>query len=170
MTDKLQRVLDLEDIRSLKARYCWAIDTKQWDQLRALFAPDARFEGFGSAPDGADADTFVAGVSSRLAQAISVHQCYLPQFVFLDEDRVRGVWGMQDHLEWPQPIALREVPRARGFVGYGHYEEEYRRLDGQWRMCFLRLTRLRIDPLAVSDTAQPAKLRPANANWLKDTA
>lgn len=170
MSDALQRLLDLEDIRALKARYCWSIDTKQWDALRALFAPDARFEGFGSAPDGADAETFVGGVSSRLARAISVHHCHTPEFVFLDADRVRGVWAMQDHLEWPEPIALKEAPEALGFIGYGHYEEEYRRVDGQWRMSFLRLSRLRIDPLPVARAAQPATLRAARTDWLKAAA
>lgn len=163
----VQRLLDLEDIRALKARYCRAIDTKQWEQLRKLFGPDARFEGFGSAPDGADADAFVAGVSSRLAQAVSVHHCHTPEFVFLDADRARGVWAMQDHLEWPQPLALKEAPQARGFIGYGHYEEEYRRIDGKWHMTFLRLTRLRIDPLPRGKPSKPIVSLRASANWLE---
>lgn len=167
MIDLLQRQIDLEEIRALKARYCRAIDTKQWAQLRALFSDDARVEGFGSAPDGADADTFVAGVSTRLRDAISVHHCHMPEIVFLDDHRARGVWAMQDHLEWPAPIALKEAPLAHGFVGYGHYEEEYRRVDGRWRTQFMRLTRLRIDPLAAAPVAQPATLRRACTEWLE---
>jgi len=165
--DMREKFEALEDIRSLKARYCRYIDTKQWERLRGLFSAGARFEGFGSAPEGADADAFVAGVSARLADAVSVHHCHTPEIVFLSPERARAVWAMQDHLEWPQPIRLKEAPEARGFTGWGHYEEAYVREDGAWKMDFLRLTRLRIDPLpaggAFPDTAA---LRRAAPDWL----
>jgi hypothetical protein len=74
---------------------------------------------------------------------------------------------MQDHLEWPQPIQLKEAPEARGFSGFGHYEEEYVLEDGAWKMHFLRLTRLRIDPLPTGG-AFPATsaLRQTDPAWL----
>lgn len=167
MMDLHEKVEALEAIRSLKARYCRYIDTKQWDRLRGLFGRSARFEGFGSAPDGADADAFVAGVSARLAKAVSVHHCHTPEIVFLAPDRARGVWAMQDHLEWPEAIRLKEAPEVRGFIGFGHYEEAYVREDGTWKMDFLRLTRLRIDPLPL-DVAfpDPTALRRASPDWL----
>jgi hypothetical protein len=163
----LERLEALEQIRTLKARYCRFIDTKQWQALRGLFSSGARFEGFGSAPDGSDADAFVAGVSSRLAQAVSTHHCHTPEIVLLTPTRARGVWAMQDHLQWPHAIALRELPDATGFVGSGHYEEEYVREEGQWKMAFLRLSRLRIDPLPAG-TAFPAggAGRAPDARWL----
>jgi hypothetical protein len=157
----------LEDIRALKARYCRYIDTKQWDRLRGLFSADARFEGFGSAPDGSDADAFVRGVSTRLKDAVSIHHCHTPDIVFFGPSRARGVWAMQDHLEWPQPIRLKEAPEARGFVGFGHYEEEYVREAGAWKMHLLRLTRLRIDPLPTGGNfPDAAGLRLASPRWL----
>jgi hypothetical protein len=162
----MQRWLDLEEIRALKARYCRFIDTKQWAALRGLFTDEARFEGFGSAPDGANADAFVRGVSERLRDAVSVHHCHMPEIVLLDDDTARGVWAMADRLEWPGPIALREAPQACGFAGFGHYEEEYRRVDGRWKMHFLRLTRLRIDLLPAAPERPRAALRAASADWL----
>ena len=166
--DLLEKLGALEDIRALKARYCRYIDTKQWERLRTLFSAGARFEGFGSAPDGADADAFVRGVATRLREAVSVHHCHTPEIVFFGPSRARGVWAMQDHLEWPQPIQLKEAPAARGFVGFGHYEEEYVREDGAWKMHLLRLTRLRIDPLPTGgifpDTAALRRTTPA---WLE---
>lgn len=157
----------LQAIHALKARYCRYIDTKQWAALRSLFSESARFEGFGSAPDGADADAFVAGVSARLREAVSIHHCHTPDIVFFGAGHARGVWAMQDHLEWPQPLQLKEAPEARGFVGFGHYEEAYVREHGVWKMDFLRLTRLRIDPLPGGGAfPNTAALRRASPDWL----
>ncbi|MDA7419194.1 nuclear transport factor 2 family protein [Xenophilus arseniciresistens] len=165
---RLERLESLVSIRQLKSRYCRYIDTKQWEALRGLFTADARFEGFGSAPDGADVQTFVSGVAARLADAVSVHHCHTPEITLLSEDRARGVWAMQDHLQWPRAIALKEAPHASGFQGFGHYEEEYLREAGQWRMHRLRLTRLRIDPLpAATRFPEPASLRCHDPRWLE---
>ena len=49
----------------------------------------------------------------------------------VDEVRGRGPVGADD-------------PRGRGygFEGLGHYEESYRKVDGEWKIASLRLTRL----------------------------
>ena len=79
----IQHILVTESITQLKARHCCFIDTKQWDGLRGeLFSADARFDGFGSAPSGADVDTFVRGVANRLQDSISIHQCHMPEMFF----------------------------------------------------------------------------------------
>lgn len=45
MTDALQYVTDLEQIRSLTQRYARAVDAKDYDAVGALFHPDAQIEG-----------------------------------------------------------------------------------------------------------------------------
>lgn len=133
---------DLEEIKRLKARYCRFLDTKQWDALRALFADDCVFDGFRSAPTGSGPDAFVEGGRQRLADAVTVHQCSMPDIVFVDDDTARGTWAVHDYLEWPD-----RAPEERGYYGFGYYEEEYRRVDGRWRMATLRLRRQRAIPL-----------------------
>ena len=159
------RLADREQLRALKARYCRYVDTKQWTALRGLFDESARFEGFGSAPDGCGPDEFVAGVATRLAPAVSVHACHGPEFVFESTDRARGVWAMTDTLEWPAGHAPSEAPDAIGFVGHGHYEERYVLVGGEWRFEFMRLTRLRITPI---DRASPplGARRQASTDWI----
>ena len=61
--DALQMLLAQNEIRGLKARYCRFVDTKQWSRLAILFAADTRFDGFGSAPPGANAATACGGCS-----------------------------------------------------------------------------------------------------------
>ena len=40
----VQRLIDIEAIKQLKARYFRAIDRKEWDELGQVFAPDAVLE------------------------------------------------------------------------------------------------------------------------------
>ena len=67
--DALQRLLDLEALKGLKARYFRLLDTKQWDEWGQVFARDAVLE----VPD-ADVvqrgrDAIVASVSAALGGA-----------------------------------------------------------------------------------------------------
>jgi hypothetical protein len=50
--------------------------------------------------------------------------------------RLRPTWvrSLYDRLEYAAEVTH----------GYGHYDEEYRFVDGQWRFSALTLTRLRV--------------------------
>jgi hypothetical protein len=157
---------DRDAIGQLKARYCRFIDTKRWAALRGLFTADARFEGLGSAPGGADLDTFITGISTRFRDATSIHHCHMPEIRFLGPDSARAVWAMADYVQWPEGFAVRETPGHPGFHGYGHYEEAYQKGADGWRIAFLRLTRLRFDALPVGHPAPLPGLLQASANWI----
>ncbi len=165
--DDLHRLLCFEQIAQLKARYCRYIDTKQWDRLPTLFTADCRFEGLGSAPAGADVATFVAGVSSRLAPTISVHHVHQPELVLTSRTTATGIWAMEDFVEWQDGGTVKEAPGSKGFRGYGHYEEQYRCESGTWKICFLRLTRLRIDAVPADSPAPRMGARQASTDWLE---
>jgi len=156
----------IAEIGVLKARYCRFIDTKRWEDLRSLFVEDAKFEGLGSAPQGANLDMFINGISARFAQATSVHHCHMPDIVLTGADRARGTWAMMDYVQWPTGFDVAEVPGHPGFFGYGYYEEEYARRDGLWKISFLRLTRIRFDALPPGHPEpRPGKLQ-ADPRWL----
>jgi hypothetical protein len=159
--------LDLEQIKQLKSRYCRYVDLKHWERLRALFTSDARFEGLGSAPTGATVEQFIDGISRRLGPCVSIHHCHMPDIVFLDANRARGIWAMMDYLQWPEPIEIREAKGlVVGFTGYGHYEEEYRRTANGWRIALLRLTRMRIDAIPPGHPAPLPGFMAASDDWL----
>ena len=163
---ELQRLLDIEAIKQLKARYCRYLDTKQWDSLPQLFTEDATFDGYASAPSGSDVATWLQGVSSRLADAVMHHHCHTPDIVFLSETQARAVWAMAGYLEWPEPAGLEEAPRARGMQGFGHYEEEYRKVGGQWKMDYLRFCTMRMAALRDDLPAQTLPTAPVSRDWL----
>ena len=162
----LETLMDLEEIKRLKAAYCRCVDTKQWEALRTLFTDDMIVDGFGSAPSGSTADQFVAGLAARLTNAVTVHHCHMPEIEFFDPDRARGLWAMMDLVDLGEGNSPGEVPGSRGFLGLGHYEDEYRRENGTWKFCYKRLTRLRVDPLRPDYPVARTDLLAHSHDWL----
>jgi len=138
----LDRLLAIEDIRNLKARYFRFMDTKQWDQLPSLFTPDMQV----ISPNGEiwmrGGDSFAASLKQSLENSVSCHQGLTAEIEIVDADHAKGIWAMQDVIEWKD-----RHPREgwKSIVGRGHYHETYRRTDGVWRIATLSLTRLRLD-------------------------
>ena len=148
---------DIDAIKQLKARYFRYMDTKRWTELRQQFTDDAKFDGTNKAVPGPD--EFVAWNTARLGPAITVHQGHMPEIVLTSATTARGIWAMFDWVEFPKPIEAGRGKGYRGFVGYGHYEEEYRKEGGVWKIAFLRLTRLRVNPV-------PDEIPMALEGWL----
>ena len=115
--DRLRRLLDIEEIKGLKARYFRCMDSKDWD--------------------------IVASVSRSLVGTQTVHHGHMPEIEVTGPDSARGTWAMADYVEWPRSDDGGRV----GLMGYGHYFEEYVREDGEWHIARSRLDRLRVDPL-----------------------
>jgi hypothetical protein len=135
--DTLRRLSDVEEIKQLKARYFRHLDTKDWNAWREVFTPDARVEvgGVVRTPD-----EFVSVTRAWLGDAVSVHAGYMPEIEITGPDTATGIWAMRDHIAFPENGGA-----PRGMRGYGHYREQYRRVDGGWRIHTATLTRLRVD-------------------------
>lgn len=133
----------IEALKRLKAHYFFCLDTKDWAGFRAVFADDAVIDVTSHLPDGPErdalivrgADAIVASVSGFLAGITTVHHGHTPILDLLGADAARGIWAMEDNLFLPDGSRL---------TGYGHYHEDYRRVGGEWRIAFLKLTRLKL--------------------------
>lgn len=161
-----ERLVDREKIRTLKAEYCRFLDTKQWERLRELFLSEATFEGFGSAPTGSTVDRFIAGAGARLQEALTVHHCHMAEIAFDGTERARAVWAMVDVVEFLDGREPVEAPGHRGFTGFGHYEDEYRRVDGRWYFARKRLSRIRIDPIPNGQVRALTDRLKVHADWI----
>ncbi|MCW1429411.1 nuclear transport factor 2 family protein [Novosphingobium sp. JCM 18896] len=143
--DRLERLEAIEEIRSLKARYFRLMDTKQWDELRQVFASDLKV----LTPEGKvyteGGDTYAAALHHSLEHAVSIHQGLMGE-VEIDETGAepigRAIWAMQDVISWED-----RHPKTgwKSILGRGHYHETYRREGGRWRIATLTLTRLSLD-------------------------
>jgi len=139
---QVQRLLDIEEIKQLKARYFRGMDTKQWDAWGQVFTSDAVMEIPEANMIVTGRDEIVKAVSTVLVGTTTVHHGHMPEIEIVDDSRARGTWAMADYVEW-----VGKGDERAGLQGYGHYVEEYVREDGQWRIHRLHLSRLRVDPL-----------------------
>jgi hypothetical protein len=166
-TEETTRLAEIEAIKRLKARYFRLLDTKQWDEWRLQFCDDCVYEGT-SVPL-KDADDFVAQLSAQHARTRTVHHGHMPEIELTSATTARGIWAMTDYVTWPPDAPLKswaKVEGMYGFVGSGHYQEEYRKVEDGWRIARLRLTRLRVDPLIGTEPEPlPGQLAPA-LDWL----
>lgn len=141
--DAMQALLDIEEIKQLKARYFRTVDAKDYAGFREVFTDDARIAGTFSR--GEDIDAFVRDVERRHKGVVTVHRGGDPEIKLTGADTAEGVWAMYDVLEWPPGASPPEFPGFRGFRGYGHYHETYRREAAGWRIATLELRRQRVD-------------------------
>jgi SnoaL-like domain len=144
--DGVERLVAIEDIRALKARYFRCMDTKDWDGFGAVFAADAVMDMTSEVPAGADVDPVIRGraaivefVRGAIDAVTTVHHGHMPEIDVVSPTRATGIWAMEDKLRWPPgaPIATMH--------GYGHYHESYVKTDGHWYIASIRLSRLRVD-------------------------
>jgi hypothetical protein len=149
--------LAIEAIKVLKARYFRSLDTKDWELMTKVLAPDVVCDfrgattdpvtGYNPAPDATGAvitgrDTSIAAMAAGLAGVNSVHHGHMPEIEITGPNGATGIWAMFDSLRYPPGQPLREIN------GWGHYHETYQRIDGEWRIASIRLTRLRLDVVA----------------------
>ncbi|AMK25607.1 nuclear transport factor 2 family protein [Sphingobium sp. TKS] len=126
----------LDEIRMLKARYLQCVDTKDWDILATLFTPDASLHPAGTADTGRPPSVsgpyaIIDWIRRGLADATSMHLGLNPQIMLLSADEARGIWAMEDQIEWPD----------RSLHGFGHYHDRYLRQGGRWLIAETRLER-----------------------------
>jgi hypothetical protein len=129
--NELERLVAIEAIKQLKARYCRYADTKAWEEFDALFTDDAQIE-FPHVGYSAAAPEWVKLVREVLDPLVSMHHCHTPEIELIADDEALGTWAMEDRHEDPSG----ENPSHHG---YGHYHERYVKRDDKWLISGVRL-------------------------------
>lgn len=147
--DDLARLLAVEEIKRLKAKYFYGIDHKDWALWKAeVFAPDGRLEVPEAGMVLSGIDALIEWVSAQAADQVSVHHGHMPDIEILSETTAKGTWAMEDRLYRSKEHPLHgDVSCLHGF---GHYHETYVRLESGWRIQSTRLTRLRVESVRLA--------------------
>jgi SnoaL-like domain len=147
--DPVTKLLAIEDIRQLKARYFRHMDLRDWDAMGQVFCREARFdcsEGFGTrgldgawrgpvAPVTVGRAPIMEWISSSFATTTSAHHGHCHEIWIDSETEARGICSMEDFI-------LDADRKTLLINAAGHYHEKYRIEDGEWRIAEVKLTRL----------------------------
>lgn len=140
-----------KQIQELKSRYCRLMDTKQWPQWRNVFCDDIVMDVSDDVPPElgnaitTGLDTVETQLRSFVGDAITVHQVHAPEIELTSATTAKGIWAMSDVVIWPEGVT-QPIPGVGSIHGFGHYHEDYKLVDGEWKIAKLKLTRLHIIP------------------------
>lgn len=120
-------LLEIRKIEELKYRYVRLIDLKRWDELEALFVPDATASYSDGKYSFAGRDEIMRFLQDAMASTnmLTSHKVHQPEIV-LDGDRAEATWALDDvvvHLDYG--VTIR---------GAAFYHDRYLRIDGEWRI------------------------------------
>ena len=128
------------DIQCLKARYFRAVDTRDWDTLAKCFTDDATL--WFAEHESATIPFRVAlekNIKHILEGAVSVHHGHIGEIDIISEDRAHAIWPMESRLYWLEGKSNIGLQYSHG---YGHYHEDYVKINGVWLIQHLKLTQL----------------------------
>ena len=143
--DALEALLAADRIKSLKARYCRFLDTKDWEGMAGLFLDDAVLDvtqDTGNPPI-IGREAIIGQIRFAVDDAATSHQVHTPEIVFDSDVRATGLWAMQDRVVWQ--AGKSPVPGVASITGYGQYHETYRLTEDGWKFASVRLTRFHVD-------------------------
>ncbi len=128
--DRLAAIEDRLAIRELRNRYCFYIDSEQWDIAAHMFVEDGEFEGIEVAR-GRDEirDWFSRSVPETFAKAW--HMC-TNATTFLDGDKATGTTAFNFYC----------IDDGVAKFALGHYEDTLEKRDGEW---FFRKRKVHFD-------------------------
>ena len=143
MDDETLQLRDIEEIRSLKARYFRLLDAKDWPAWTNVFTDDLEFiyvdPAIQNVPSGAEIlpdgkarvgrDQLVASISEAMKSVTTVHHGHMPEITLVNRDRANGHWALTNYCEYRTADGSYEWSR-----GYGYYDDEYVRTDEGWRI------------------------------------
>jgi hypothetical protein len=126
------------ELTQVKAKYCRALDTKDWNGLAELMVDDIEF----GMSDGESEPQMTVGrtetlalLKSLVAGAKTAHQVHSPE-IDLGEHAAWVIWPVQDRAVFDDGTSV---------TGYGHYTERWVRQADGWKLASLLLTHLITD-------------------------
>ena len=121
-------LIEIEQIKRLKYKYLRCLDQKLWDEIAECFTSDATaaYSSGKYAFDGADAIVAFLRQAMGADSFHSSHRVHHPEIELTSATTATGVWALEDVV-----IDTRFEITIRGAA---FYEDEYVKVDGQWKL------------------------------------
>ena len=135
-----EQLLAIEQIKKVFAARLRIMDTKQWDLYGSVHTEDVVSESYGPGKQVTGREGLTNAIRNTLQGNVfvtSVHHGHTPEITLTSDTTATGIWAMEDELWWTNGDVEEHLH------GYGHYHEEYRKVDGAWLISYRKLTRLR---------------------------
>lgn len=128
MSDAVETLLEIEQIKQLKYRYFRAIDCHDWALFETCVAEDVTTALDSGKYAFSGRAGFVAGLRGLMDRPtlLSKHQGHHPEIELVAPDRARGSWYLEDHV----------IDTENGWMVHGtaFYQDEYVKRDGAWQI------------------------------------
>ncbi len=129
LAERILRIEAIEDINRLKARYWYACDHKDVEQVRACFAEgpvEIDYAGSTGKVTSRDALRDVFAKIALRPEVVELHHGGPPRIDIVSAATARGVWSLAYHV-------MDTEKRVVSHVG-GYYHDEYTKGSGEWRI------------------------------------
>ena len=119
-------LVEIEQIKRLKHRYCRCLDQKRFDELAELFAEDATASYGGGVRELSGRTAIVEWVGSVMGSTsmLTIHQVSQPEIDLVGPDEATGSWALQD------VVVLTDAGLT--IRGASYYADRYAKVDGRW--------------------------------------
>ena len=137
-----EQLLAIAEIERLFAARLRVMDTKQWELYGPLHTDDVVSESWGAGSQVVGPAALTTAIRNTLDGNVSVttvHHGHTPEITLTSDTTATGIWAIEDELWWTNGDVEEHLH------GYGHYREEYRKVEGKWLISYRTLTRLRED-------------------------
>jgi hypothetical protein len=119
--DDLAKLMAIEEIKKLKGRYVRALDAGRWDEFANCLAADFAVWETGLTEELSGRDVVVAQARHSFeTHGRWKHHAILPDIEIMSDTTAKGVWTVASF--------------------DGIYEDEYVKIDGQWKVRRARVT------------------------------
>ena len=125
--DKLQKLIDIEEIKNLKHRYFRAIDMADFDLLDNVFSPDISIDYRGGTYrwESEGKETIKESLTHAFHnQTAAMHTAHHPEIDVSSQTEATGKWYLQDIF---YNFDLGSVTQ-----GTALYEDKYIKINDQW--------------------------------------
>lgn len=125
---RIHRIEEIEAIKQLKYRYWRHLDLKQWDDLAAIFAPDATVNYSSGKYEFRGIDAIMRFLTESLSAergAMTIHHGHHPEIELTGPTTAKGSWALYNY--------MYNVQQNRAVRIGAYYHDEYVKLGGAWK-------------------------------------